>query len=56
MSKIYQAIIKVFGVIALLMFLVAAILYLRGDKTSAEIALGIGISISGITLIMYSFR
>jgi hypothetical protein len=56
MKKTYQEIIKILGVVAFSMFLVAVILYLNGKKTNAEIALGVSASISGIALIMYSLR
>lgn len=56
MKKSYHEIIKILGVIACSMLVVAAILYRRGNKTNAELALGIGASIGGIALMMYSVR
>lgn len=56
MNKTYQEIIKILGVVAFSMLLVAVLLHLNGKKTNAEIALGACASISGIALIMYSLR
>jgi hypothetical protein len=56
MSTIYQTIIKVLGVIAVSLLVVAAILFVKGNQINAEIAFGIGISVLGITLMMYSLR
>jgi hypothetical protein len=56
MKKTYQEIIKILGVVAFSMFLVAVILYLNGKKMNAEIALGVSASIAGIGLILYSLR
>ena len=56
MNKTYQAIIKALGVVALSMLIVAAILYLNGNRTNAEIALGVCASVAGVALIMHSLR
>jgi len=56
MSKIYLTIIKALGVVALSMLVVSGILYLGGNHTNAGIAMGICLSVSGIVLMMYSFR
>lgn len=56
MRKIYLTIIKALGVVALSMLVVAGILYLGGNHTNAGIAMGICLSMSGIVLMMYSFR
>ncbi|HEY9823329.1 MAG TPA: hypothetical protein V6D35_21545 [Candidatus Sericytochromatia bacterium] len=56
MSKNYQMLLKTLGMIALGILLVAVILYLSGNRTNAQMALGVGITMSGIALIMYSLR
>ena len=56
MRKIYLTIIKALGVVALSMLVVAGILYLGGNHINAGIAMGICLSVSGIVLMMYSFR
>jgi hypothetical protein len=56
MRKIYLTIIKALGVVAVSMLVVAGILYLGGNQTNAGIAMGICLSVSGIVLMMYSFR
>lgn len=56
MNKTYQEIIKILGIVAFSMLMVAVILYFNGKRTNAEIALGACVSISGIALIMYSLR
>jgi hypothetical protein len=48
--------LKALGMIALGILLVAVILYLSGNRTNAQMALGVGITMSGIALIMYSLR
>ena len=56
MKKAYQEIIKILGVVALSMLLVAVTLYLSGKRINADIALGISASILGVALMMYSLR
>ena len=56
MNKTYQAIIKALGVVALSMLIVAAILYLNGNRTNAEIVLGVCASVAGVALLMHSLR
>ncbi len=56
MNQTYQEIIKVLGVVAFSMLLVAVFLYLSGNRINADIALGISASILGIALMMYSLR
>lgn len=56
MRKTYQEIVKILGVAAFSLFLVAVILYLNGKRTNAEIALGVSASMAGIGLIFYSLR
>ncbi|MGC1396731.1 MAG: hypothetical protein WA828_20920 [Coleofasciculaceae cyanobacterium] len=46
MRKIYLTIIKILGVVALSMLVVAGILYLGGNHTNAGIAMGICFSVS----------
>ncbi|HEY9710523.1 MAG TPA: hypothetical protein V6D48_20105 [Oculatellaceae cyanobacterium] len=56
MNNTYQEIIKVLGVVALSMLLVAVSQYLSGKRINGDIALGISASILGIALMMYSLR
>lgn len=56
MSKNYQMLLKVLGMTALAALLVAAVMYFNGNRTNARIALGFGMSVSGIALILYSLR
>lgn len=56
MNNTYQEIIKVLGVVALSMLLVAVSQYLSGKRINGDTALGISASILGIALMMYSLR
>lgn len=56
MSKNYQRLLKILGITALVALLVAAVMYFNGSRTNARIALGFGMSVSGIALILYSLR
>ncbi len=56
MNKAYQEVIKVLGVVAFSMLLVAVSLYLSNRKVNADIALGISASVFGTALMMHSLR
>ncbi len=56
MNKAYQEVIKVLGVVAFSMLLVAVSLYLSNRKVNADIALEISASVFGTALMMHSLR